>query len=46
LEAAIESLTLDQVRDYWMTHPASAYRIVTLGPASLRPPKSLQQTKE
>ncbi len=46
LEAAIESLTLDQVRDYWMTHPASAYRIVTLGPTSLRPPRSLQQTND
>jgi predicted Zn-dependent peptidase len=46
LEAAIESLTLDQVRDYWLTHPASAYRIVTLGPAPLRPPSSLQQSND
>lgn len=46
LEAAIESLTLDQVREYWLTHPASGYRIVTLGPAPLRPPRSLQQSND
>ena len=46
LEVAIESLTLDQVRDYWLSHPASRYRIVTLGPESLSPPTSLQQSND
>ena len=40
LEAAIESLTLDQVRDYWLANPAGAYRIVTLGPQPLRTPET------
>ena len=46
LEVAIESLTLDQVRDYWLSHPASRYRIVTLGPEPLSPPTSIQQSND
>lgn len=38
LESVIESLTLDQVRDYWIANPAQRYRIVTLGPDPLSPP--------
>ncbi len=38
LESAIESLTLDDVRDYWRSHPPADYRIVTLGPHPLTPP--------
>lgn len=41
LETAIESLTLDQVRQYWLDHPPGDYRIVTLGPHPLVPPRSL-----
>ena len=33
LESAIESLTVEQVRDYWLTNPPRDYRIVTLGPS-------------
>lgn len=40
LEAKIESLTLDQVRDYWLAHRPQAYRIVTLGPETLSVPAS------
>ncbi len=36
LSQIIESLTLDDVRDYWNQHPPSNYRIVTLGPEPLR----------
>ncbi|MGB7346474.1 MAG: pitrilysin family protein [Pirellulaceae bacterium] len=35
LEAAIESLTLDSVRDYWLANPPTNFRLVTLGPAPL-----------
>ncbi len=42
LEHEIESLTLDNVRDYWRSHPPGEYRIVTLGPHPLVPPASLQ----
>ena len=37
LESAIESLTVEQVRDYWLTNPPRDYRIVTLGPSDLKP---------
>ncbi|TWU40922.1 M16 family metallopeptidase [Novipirellula artificiosorum] len=37
LEQVIESLTLDQIADYWKAHPPSDYRIVTLGPEPLNP---------
>ncbi len=37
LEVAIESLTLDQIRDYWTEHPPEKMRIVTLGPDELKP---------
>ncbi len=40
LESVIESLTLDQVRDYWIANPARRYRIVTLGPDPLSPPSA------
>lgn len=43
LEHAIESLTLEDVRAYWRLHPPRDYRIVTLGPAPLVPPASLQR---
>lgn len=35
LESKIESLTLDDVRDYWTENPPSNYRLVTLGPDKL-----------
>ena len=38
LESLIESLKLDEVREYWMANPAERYRIVTLGPDPLTPP--------
>ena len=38
LESAIESLTLDEIRDYWTVHPPHNFRIVTLGPNPLTPP--------
>lgn len=37
LEAAIESLTLDQIQGYWAEHPPENFRIVTLGPNELKP---------
>ena len=37
LEVAIESLTLDQIRDYWTEHLPENFRIVTLGPDQLNP---------
>ncbi len=37
LEIEINSLSLDQVRDYWKSHPAGQFRIVTLGPDKLTP---------
>lgn len=37
LENAIESLTLDQIREYWASHPPGPFRIVTLGPEELKP---------
>ena len=36
LEAMIEALTLDEVRDYWLEHQPSDYRVVTLGQAALK----------
>lgn len=38
LESLIESLTLDQIRDYWLAHRPDQYRIVTLGPSPLVAP--------
>ncbi len=38
IETAIESLTLDQIRDYWTTNAPGRYRIVTLGPTPLSIP--------
>jgi predicted Zn-dependent peptidase len=38
LSQQIESLTLGDVRDYWQSHPARDYRIVTLGPDRLSVP--------
>ncbi len=35
LEAKIESLTLDSVRDYWTANPPANFRLVTLGPSPL-----------
>ncbi|MCO8124139.1 insulinase family protein [Stieleria sp. TO1_6] len=35
LSEIIQSLTLDDVKDYWETHPPADYRIVTLGPEKL-----------
>ena len=35
LEAIIESLTLDEIRDHWLAHRPGNYRIVTLGPQPL-----------
>ncbi|MEM1068231.1 MAG: pitrilysin family protein [Planctomycetota bacterium] len=40
LEAIIEGLTVDQVRDYWVSRPANRYRLVTLGPEPLNLPGS------
>lgn len=42
LESAIESLTVDQVRDYWQVNLPRDYRIVTLGPKPLNPPQAPQ----
>lgn len=36
LSGLIESLTLDDVKNYWDEHPPSDYRIVTLGPQPLK----------
>ncbi len=38
LEAKIEALTLEDVRQYWDQHPPSDYRFVTLGPQLLQAP--------
>jgi predicted Zn-dependent peptidase len=38
LESAIESLTVDQIRDYWTANPPGPYRFVTLGPSPLTVP--------
>jgi predicted Zn-dependent peptidase len=38
LESVIESLTLPEIRDYWMAHAPENYRIVTLGPNPLSTP--------
>ena len=38
LESRIESLTPDDVRDYWATHRPARYRIVTLGSQELETP--------
>ena len=35
LEAIIESLTLDEIRDYWDHHPLKDLRLVTYGPEKL-----------
>lgn len=40
LEAIIEGLTVDQIRDYWVARPANHYRLVTLGPEPLTVPKT------
>lgn len=46
LESIIESLTLDQIRDYWMANPAARYRIVTLGPEPLSIPSATTPAAE
>ncbi|MEM6779375.1 MAG: pitrilysin family protein [Planctomycetota bacterium] len=38
LERVIESITIDQVRDYWQTNAPDQFRIVTLGPEPLSTP--------
>ena len=38
LESKIESLTLEDVRNYWDSHQPGDYRFVTLGPQALRTP--------
>lgn len=38
IETIIESLTVDQVVDYWRNHPPKSFRIVTLGPHPLQIP--------
>jgi predicted Zn-dependent peptidase len=38
LEAEIEALTVDQVRDHWTEHRPGPYHIVTLGPQPLSTP--------
>ena len=40
LETVIESLTLDDIREYWAAFPPRDYRIVTLGPEPLNVPIS------
>lgn len=40
LESVIETLTLDQIREYWTANPPGAYRIVTLGPDPLSTPSA------
>jgi len=37
LESEIESLTLNDVRDYWLANPPQQFRVVTLGPDPLSP---------
>ncbi|KAA5542307.1 insulinase family protein [Roseiconus nitratireducens] len=44
LSRIIESLTLEQVRDYWRTHRPGQYRIVTLGPQPLTVPMETSAT--
>jgi predicted Zn-dependent peptidase len=44
LETLIESLTLDDIRDYWSANPPKDYRIVTLGPNPLTIPESSEST--
>lgn len=39
LEQIIESITLDQVRDYWQTNAPENFRIVTVGPEPLQTPR-------
>ncbi|MFG0260988.1 MAG: M16 family metallopeptidase, partial [Novipirellula sp. JB048] len=39
LEQMIESLSLEQIRDYWLAHRPTGYRIVTLGPQPLSAPQ-------
>ncbi len=46
LESIIESLTLDQIRDYWIANPAQRYRIVTLGPDPLSIPSAPNPSAE
>jgi hypothetical protein len=46
LESIIESLTLDQIHDYWIANPAQRYRIVTLGPDPLSIPSALNPSAE
>jgi predicted Zn-dependent peptidase len=36
IETEIESLTLEQIRDYWKAHQPEQFRIVTLGPRELK----------
>jgi len=40
LESIIESLTTEQIRDYWTSRPPNQYRLVTLGPEPLTIPKT------
>ena len=38
IEAIIESLTVEQVVEYWRSHPPKNFRVVTLGPQPLNIP--------
>jgi hypothetical protein len=40
LESIIESLTVEDVRQYWKSHPPRDLRFVTLGPRPLKIPSS------
>jgi len=40
IEAIIESLTVEQVVEYWRNHPPKNFRVVTLGPQPLQVPSS------
>ena len=42
LESLIESLRLEDIRDYWSANPPKDYRVVTLGPDPLKVPASPQ----
>ena len=44
LESLIESLRLEDIRDYWSANPPKDYRVVTLGPDPLKVPASPQPT--
>ncbi len=44
LETAIESLSVQQVRDYWVANPPRDYRIVTLGTSPLTPPSTISSS--